>query len=74
MLLQQQASDAQLISPLLNASDDISSTSENHGFDGETEVEVEVGMETDVTLNISLPAGSYATAFVRELMKNNDFI
>ena len=67
-------SDAQLISPILNASDDISSTSENHGFDGKREIEVEVETETDVTLNFSLPAGSYATAFVRELMKNNDFI
>ena len=68
MLLQQQVSDAQLISPTLNAP----STSENNGLNGETEIEVET--ETDVKLTFSLPAGSYATAFIRELMKNNDFI
>ena len=70
MLLQRQVSDAQLISPILNAPDDISLTSENNGLNGEREVET----ETDVTLIFSLPAGSYATAFIRELMKNNDFI
>ena len=72
MLLQRQVSDAQLISPILNAPDDISLTSENNGLNGEREIEVET--ETDVTLTFSLPAGSYATAFIRELMKNNDSI
>jgi tRNA(Glu) U13 pseudouridine synthase TruD len=28
----------------------------------------------DVTVTFSLPAGSYATAFLREVMKNNSFI
>jgi tRNA pseudouridine synthase D (TruD) len=64
LLLQQQVSDAQFYSPLLNTSDNTPSTTENNAFDG----------ETDVTINFALPAGSYATALIRELMKNNDFI